>query len=273
MEQIFSAFQNYTMIVCVCALAAICAGVFAAQMVKAYGTAWKRTCSVGMMVFFIGATIYGGGKAAMELKDKTSTDDGIDLYSFKVSESNVVEVVSEEVSTTNYVGTFLTLAVADTSSAPKPIWFRDSTYNQWTNLTAIAEFNTTEPVLDADKSGNGTNVYVWVSSNWTNNFTHTYWYIGTNLPAVDVDVTDDDYIIIDEFCMTSKKVHIKFHLNSALEYPEGTEIYVERLTGDRGDYEVVDTFPAEANGTYVWNGFAVGKRTRWRLHISVTKSE
>ena len=273
MEQIATTFQNYTMYACICALMVLGVFAFAAFAHNTMKDAWKRSRSLFLSVSFVASIIYGGSKGPVELASRTSTDDGIDLYSFVIVESNEVEVVSEDVSVTNYVGTYATLMVSSSSAAPKPIWFRDSTYNTWTNLSSIATWNTPEPVLDNSQSGNGTNVYVWVSSDLTNNYSHTFWYIGTTLPAVDVDVTDDDYILLDEFCMTSKKVHIKFHLNPNLEYPEGTEIEVQRRTGDYGQYEVVDTFPAEANGTYVWNGFAVGKRTRWRLHIAVTVTD
>ena len=83
------------------------------------------------------------------------------------------------------------------------------------------------------------------------------------------DVDDTDYIVLDEFCMTSRKVRIKFHLKADFEYPEGTEIEIQRQVGNKR-FETIDVIPAVQNGVYEWMGFEVGQRTSWRLHIAIT---
>lgn len=222
--------------------------------------------SIPFTILLIGAIVCGGTK---NITSRTSTDENIDLLSAEIAISNRVETV-EGVVQTNFYSATLVLKVSSDSVEPKPIWFRESRFNTWTNITEIATFDSPSPVLDQDSSGNGTNVFKWVSYDWTNNWNHAQWYIGTDLPAVEVDIEDDNYIIIDEFCMTSKRVRIKFHLNQAFNYPEGTTIAIQRKIEDRR-FETVDEFIAIREGVYEWHGFEVGKRTEWRLHMAVTK--
>lgn len=227
-----------------------------------------RICrkSVPFAILLIVAIIYGATK---NITSKTSTDENIDLLFAGIEISNKVETV-EGVVTTNFYSATLVLKVSPDSSEPKPMWFRESRLNTWTNVTNIATFDSLAPVFDPDSSGNGTNVFKWVSYDWSNNWNHAQWYIGTDPPAVEVDIDDDNYIIIDEFCMTSKRVRIKFHLNPAFNYPEGTTIAIQRKVEYRR-FETVDEFIAIREGVYEWHGFEVGKRTEWRLHIAVTK--
>ena len=265
MKEAISLFQNIVMWACIIALAigGICWVMhsFFGQMIST----WKHTKSIAYLALIVICTYYGGSKS---ITNKTSTDENIDLYDIDMSVSNIVEVVGAETNTI-FVNRTLTIKVSEDSVVPQPIWFRENYYQTWTNVTQVATFETAQPVLDAEQSGNGTNVYVWVSTDWTNKYEHANWYIGTDLPAVHVDVDDTDFIVLDEFCMTSHKVRIKFHLKADFEYPEGTMIEIQRQVGNKR-FETIDEIPAEQNGVYEWLGFEVGQRTSWRLHIAIT---
>lgn len=265
MNELISSFQYVVAAACFAVLAVI--GIIALGRItgKSLAQYWSGMRGFVGILMLIGVVYYGGSK---NITNKTSTDENIDLYSIDLSVSNIVEVVEGETNTTFHSRTF-TIAVSEESAVPQPIWFRENQYQTWTNVTQVATFETEQPVLDAEKSGNGTNVYVWTSFDWTNSFNHAQWYIGTELPAVHVDVDDTDIIVLDEFNITSRKVRIKFHLNPEFTYPEGTVIEIQRKVGNKR-YETIDEIEATPNGVYEWFGFEVGNNTSWRLHIAVT---
>lgn len=261
MKEIIATFQNYVTIGCCAVLLfiAFCCTGNGLKTLFRNMTGWGAVCLVGFLVYI------GGTKS---ITNNVATDENIDLIEMDMSVSNTVDVV-DGVMQTNFYSRTLTIKVTSESQVPQPISFRDNYYQTWTNVTSVATFETQQPVLDAEQSGNGTNVYVWVSHDWTNNYSHSSWYIGTDLPAVHVDVDDTGYIIVDEFCITSKRVRIKFHLNPDFEYPEGSVIEIQRQVEDKR-FEVVDEMEAVRNGVFVWRGFEVGRRTTWRLHMAVT---
>lgn len=265
MNELISSFQSIVTVACIAALAIIGIIVLGRATGKYIAQYWREMRGFVGILMLIGVVFYGGSK---NITNKTSTDENIDLYSIDLSVSNIVEVVEGETNTTFHSRT-LTIAVSDESTIPQPIWFRENQYQPWTNVTQVATFTTEHPVLDAEKSGNGTNVYVWTSFDWTNSYSHSSWYIGTDLPAVHVDVDDTDIIVLDEFNITSHKVRIKFHLKADFTYPEGTVIEIQRKVGNKR-YETIDEIEATPNGVYEWFGFEVGNRTSWRLHIAVT---
>ena len=269
MKEILSLIQDWIMYVSVGLLLCILV-VALLKKIEPHLLEIGRTCrkNIPFSILLIISILYGGTKDN-NITSKTSTDENIDLLYAGIEISNRVETV-EGVVETNFYSATLVLKVSSGSADPKPIWFRESRLNTWTNVTDIATFESPAPVFDPGSSGNGTNVFKWVSYDWTNDWNHAQWYIGTDLPAVEVDIEDDKYIIIDEFCMTSKRVRIKFHLNPAFEYPEGTTIAIQRKVED-STFETVDEFIAIREGIYEWHGFEVGKRTEWRLHIAITK--
>ena len=267
MRDFYIAYQNFMLVGCISLLSIICLGSLAYHLGSTFRNMWRRTRSIAFILFVMGMILYGGSKNYIS-PSNTSTDENIDLYDISLTISNEVVEVSGVVQT-NFVNAIITFKVSSDSVVPFPFWFRESSYQEWTNVTALATFTTAQPVLDSASSGSGTNVYTWTSFDWTNNYDHANWYIGTDLPAVDVDV-EGDYIMLDEFCMTSKKVWIKFHIQEGLVIPEGTVIEIQRQT-EQGAFEVVDEMPAVMEGSYTWHGFAVGKRTNWRLHMAITK--
>ena len=262
MKEIIATFQNIVTVACIAVLLAILFCCVSSRLRTIFKNGWCSFVCLGFTIFMI----YVGG--SKNITSKTSTDEGIDLIEMDMSVSNVVEEV-EGVVQTNFHSRILTIKVTDESPIPFPMSFRENYYQPWTNVTSVATFDTPQPVLNSEQSGNGTNVYVWISRDWTNNFSHANWYIGTDLPAVHVDVDDTGYIVVDEFCITSKRVRIKFHLNPEFSYPEGTMIEVQRQI-DNKRFEVVEEIEAVREGVFVWRGFEVGKRTKWRLHMAIS---
>ena len=222
---------------------------------------------VGMMVY----------AAVKPYTNHTSSDDNIELYEF------AAEPIEEELidlGVTNIIGVTYIIAVSTSSSAPKPIWYRESNAENWTNYASAEGWTTPEPVLD--HSDGVTNFYKWVNNVITNEFDHRQWYIGTNLPDVIIDVDDDDVITINQWSMTSKNMKIVFTVADSFEYPEGTVIQVQRAVSTTdyrnkaqryGEYETIDSIPVATGGLYVWNGFEVGRSTRWRLRITIIEED
>ena len=274
MPSIIETIQTGIMYACIAFLGVMLASIALYKGNNIFLSFWRKTRSFPLVLLFVAGIIYGGSKSSVN-KNKTSTDESIDLIDIGLNVSNVVSEV-EGVVTTNFYSATLTITVTDESDPPYPLWIRDNNYQSWTNVNTLATWETANPVLDQSQSTTGTNVYVWVSYDWDESegkqWNYTQWYIGTDLPAVQVDVTDTDYIVLDEFNMTSKKVRIKFHLKSDFTYPEGSVIEVQRKTNN-GRWEVVDELEAVQNGVYTWNGFCVDKRTVWRLHMAVTVEE
>lgn len=270
MSNFIAAYQNFLMIACMSILLAMGLAYLTYKIAKGAKDVWKRTKSLGILALMAAGIIYGGSKSSISPAN-TSTDDEIDLLDIELVISNEVVEVAGNVET-NFANATIVISVSEESPVPQPMWFRESVYQTWTNIMELATWTTAQPVLDPDLSGNGTNVYKWTSLDWTNNYSHASWYIGTDLPPVEIDVTDKDYIVLDEFNMTSKKVWIKFHLADEFSYPEGTKIEIQRKT-ENGAWRVVDELEAVRSGSYSWQGFAVGKRTVWRLHIAITEME
>lgn len=238
------------------------------KLFSVFGKSSFRTLFALCMV--VGAIMYGGSKSA-NITDRTEADEGIELFDVSLFESNLVEVVEGE---TNYIfqSRTMTIKVSEDSAVPTPVWFRENWFQAWTNVNTLATFATETPVLDSEQSGDGTNVYVWVSYDWTNSYSHSSWYIGTNLPPIHVEIGENDYVVMDEVLMTSSKIRIKFHLRSDLELPEGSVIEVQRKV-DNMRYETIEEIPAVKSGVYERNGFEVGRTTTWRLYLSITKDE
>jgi hypothetical protein len=261
--QIQSVLQN----ICGIILAILGVALFLGTITKVWKATFRKHVVIGFLL--VVCTYYGGTKS---IYNKTSADEGINLLQITLDE--IKKVVEENgIVSTNVVGAQFTIYTTPDSAIPYPIWFRDSNYQKWTNVVDVATWTPTAmPVLNHELSGSGTNVYEWTSVDFTNNMKHAQWYIGTDLPWVQVDVTDKDYIFIEEVSITSKRVHIRFSLNPELDYPEGTIIEVQRKIGN-GKYEVVDTLEAIPEGIYQWNGFAVGVNSKWRLHIAITQEE
>ena len=264
---ILTQIQTIIQYTCGIGLALLGIGLFFLTTARVWTATFRKDFMVGFLV--VACTFYGGTKS---IYNKTSADEGINLLAISLDE--IKEVVEQDgVVSTNVVGAKFTICTTPDSAIPQPIWFRDSNYHKWTNVVDVATWSpASAPVLNQELSGNGTNIYEWTSIDFTNNMKHAQWYIGTDLPWVQVDVTDKDYIFLDEVSITSKRVHIKFRLNPELDYPEGTIIEVQRKI-ENGRYEVVDTLEAIPEGIYQWNGFAVGVNSTWRLHIAITQED
>ena len=267
-----SAIQNAVMWAALMGIGACLMVLFLESTKELVKDAFRRN-RIGLFMSILCVTVftyYGGTKS---IYNKTSADDNILLQEIDLSPIEEVVQISAEVFVTNIIGAKFTICVEPGSQAPQPIWFRNNNHETWTNVTDVAEWVPSEgPQYDPSLSGNGTNVYVWTTSNldFTNHMNHAQYYIGTTLPPVEVDVTDDEYIFLDEISITSKRVHFKFHLNDVLTYPEGTKIAIQRNV-ENTTWEDVDTIDAVPAGQYNWNGFSVGKNSKWRLHLSIVK--
>lgn len=249
-------------------------GCFAFAMKDKFSKVFVGGQGVLATAFLVAQIVYA---AVKPYTNQTRTDENIHLLSFS---AEPIEVINSDVGTTNIVGVIYTIVVDDTSSAPQPIWYRDSNSENWTNYALTNGWETAQPRLVLETASS--NVYQWVNNVITNNFAHQQWYIGTELPNVIIDVDDEDVLKIEEWSMTASNIKIRFTVSDSFTYPEGTVIQIQRGVNIRSyrmsskqysEYETVDTIPIAASGTYTWNGFEVGRSTRWRLHITIIKED
>ena len=256
--------QSIIQHICFISMAILSLILFVVAVTRTFSKVARTNLSV--LLIAVICVFYGGTKS---ITNRTSTDKNIDILSISL---DPIKEVQEGGTVTNIIGAKFTICTTPESVLPNPIWFRDSNYSKWTNVTAVATWDTPTPILDMELTGGASNVYTWTSNDFTNHMKHAQWYVGVDLPSVQVDITDKEYIILDEVSITSKRVRFKFHLNPELEYPEGTVIEIQRSIDNR-PYAVVDSLEAIPEGEYLWNGFSVGVDSKWRLHIAIVKED
>lgn len=248
-------------------------GLIAFAMRKKLGGFCKRPSGFMVTAFLASLVVYA---AVKDYTTHTSSDANIELYGF--SAEPIKQVIDSSI--TNIIGVTYLIQTSVASDAPQPIWWRQKSSDPWTNFGETNGWSTTAPVLY--KTDGGTNYYQWVNTQITNDFDHAQWYIGTELPNIIIDVDDEDILQITEWSQTAKNMRIKFTVADSFEYPEGTVIQIRRADNTNsytamserfGEYELVDTIPVVASGTYTWNGFSVGRSTKWSLRITIIEED
>lgn len=170
------------------------------------------------------------------------------------------------------------------SVAPTPIHFRPSSTNQWVSLmSATSGWDASVPY--ADGADGGTNRWTLVQSDYAA-YTNAVdklanmWYVGTNLPAIDVRV--GDLLVLTRVEATSSSFKLFWEFDPAVDLasrrvgrPDGTEFTYESAdieviisgVGQHGRVVVENVGP----GTDRWlqvDGFMVGSLRQVRCELT-----
>ena len=192
------------------------------------------------------AIIYGGSK--VDLRQRSSADDGVALVSVVAQNTNGVTRISE----------------VSTGAAAARMWYRNWTSNVWISAEAdgfALEYSDyiTEP-----------GVY---SNAWTraeDEFTPfaMYWF-GDNPPPVEVVAQGGVYI--DAWRGSGLGVEVDWRVDDAIEIKAGTRLVLEYGAGRAafGEAATAAIVPGSLEGTLTVEGWFVGFVTYWRLKLEV----
>lgn len=209
---------------------------------------WKRigwTQSAILIAAAVLGTIYGGSK--MEIKPRSSADDGITLQAVIAINTNGVTRIS----------------ATSTGASAQPMYYRDSISNNWTLATADGFLH--------EYSGTVNGIYSNAWSRAEEEFTPKamYWF-GDNPPPVEIIVADG--IFLDAWRGTGRGVEVDWHIADDVEIAEGSTVILEYATGNAAFETATEQQLSPGggrSGTMSAQGWFVGYGTRWRLKLEV----
>jgi hypothetical protein len=209
---------------------------------------WKRigwTQSSILIAAAVLGTIYGGSK--MEIKPRSSADEGITLQTVIAINTNGVTRIS----------------ATSTGASAQPMYYRDSTTNNWTLATADG--------FTHEYSGMVGGIYSNAWSRAEEEFTPKamYWF-GDNPPPVEIIATDG--IFLDAWRGTGRGVEVDWHIADDVEIADGSTVILEYAAGNAAFETAAEQQLSPGggrSGTMAVQGWFVGHATRWRLKLEV----
>ena len=209
---------------------------------------WKRigwTRSAILIAAAVLGTIYGGSK--VEIKPRSSADEGITLQAVIAINTNGVTRI----------------AATSTGASAQPMYYRDSTTNNWTLATADG--------FTHEYSGMVGGIYSNAWSRAEEEFTPKamYWF-GDNPPPVEIIATDG--IFLDAWRGTGRGVEVDWHIADDVEIADGSTVILEYAAGNAAFETAAEQQLSPGggrSGTMAVQGWFVGYATRWRLKLEV----
>lgn len=265
-------YQTFLMKACLGLLLAGGLALLAWRVLKTFRPLLRNWC---LALFVAGAVMYGGSKS---ITSRTTHDDDIPLASADhwagESVTNVPQSVREyyglTTNSTAYVFGFTnaTAMAGEGWLMDRGAFWRDSDHDQWSsvsspNLPGVS-------VFIASWAGAGGTNYAAVLYGSTNVAAKAMYHVGSDLPAVVVDV--EGGVTLDAFEMTSSRATVTYTVDAAALTGPGTVAFDRMDAG--GEWQTVRTVEAVAGRhSEVFYGFMVGKRTMWRVRLLVEVQE
>ena len=230
-------------------LLTVCGGIALVRgMTRRMVDVWKRigwTQGAILIAAAVLGTIYGGSK--MEIKPRSSADDGITLQAVIAINTNGVTRIS----------------ATSTGASAQPMYYRDSISNNWTLATADGFTH----VYSGAVGGLYSNAWSKAEEEFTPKA--MYWF-GDNPPPVEIVVADG--IFLDAWRGTGQGVEVDWHIADDVQIAEGSMVILEygKGTAAFGTAAEQQLSPEGGrSGTMRVQGWFVGFVTRWRLKLEV----
>ena len=235
----------YAGLVAVCVFAAAmfalaCAGVVVWPFVRRLLDRWRRIGAGDKAVAIVALAIaiaYGGTKPVQN----AGSDEGIALVSVAVEYNETNDMTAVEV---RFTGHNVTTAT--------PVSVRNDQTENWRELEKIGATVTTDLA---------TNLLAFAVAG--NVSTNTFWWIGTETPAVIIETTG---ITITHFAASSSSVQIAWTCDD----PNATEFTIQRRRKGAAQWETVGVTSSLA---FVYVGFTVGETWEWRVSSTYAEVE
>lgn len=221
-------------------LLAVCAALTLAPLIREQWAKLRKMKplekAVGLVAVAV-AIAYGGTKPVQN----AGADDGIALVGVAVEYDATNDVTAVEVSFTGHNVTTAT-----------PVSVRNDQTENWRELEKIGATVTTDLA---------TNVLAFAVAG--NVSTNTYWWVGTETPAV---IIESKGIEITHFAASSRAVEIMWTCDD----PNATEYVIQRRRKGAAQWETVGVTSSLA---FVYVGFTVGETWEWRVSSTYTEGE
>lgn len=265
-------YQTFLMKVCLGLLLAGGLWLLARWVLRGVGPVLRNWA---LALLAVGAVMYGGSKS---ITSRTTHDDDIPLASADhwagESITNVPQSVREyyglTTNSTAYVFGFTnsTALAGEGWLMDRGAFWRDSDHDQWSSVSSPNLPGTSVSITSWAGTG-GTN-YAAVLYGSTNVAVKAMYHVGSDLPAVVVDV--EGGVTLDAFEMTSRRATVTYTVDAAALTGPGTVAFDRMDAG--GEWQTVRTVEAVAGQhSEVFYGFMVGRRTMWRVRLLVEVSE
>ncbi len=221
-------------------LLAVCAALTLAPLIREQWAKLRKMKplekAVGLVAVAV-AIAYGGTKPVQN----AGADEGIALVSVAVEYDATNDVTAVKVSFTGHNVTTAT-----------PVSVRNDQTENWRELEKIGATVTTDLA---------TNLLAFAVAG--NVSTNTYWWVGTDTPAVIIETTG---ITITHFAASSSSVQIMWTCDD----PNATEYTIQRRRKGAAQWETVGVTSSFA---FVYVGFTVGETWEWRVSSTYAEVE
>ena len=212
----------------------------------------------GTMGAIIGSTIFwsmvvvGSYKSNLLTRSSANVDAGIELVAVTALNTNGLT----------------TITAVSRGNHAKPMWYRDSTSNDWTRATSDGfELAYSGYLPEAQVYSN-----VWTRAEEDYDVRVAYWF-GNDPPAVEVVTAGGIYL--DVWHATGRGVDVEWHIDDGVVVTEGSRVLLEYGFGPGSTWASVascDVSPGNnRSGTLSVRGWFVSFATRWRLKLEVPR--
>ena len=206
---------------------------------------------IALLVLAAVLTIYGGSK---NLKPRSSANE----------DAGIVLVAVTAVNTNGLT----TIVATSTGEHAKPMWYRDSTTNDWTAATSDGfELVYSEYVVEAGVFSN-----VWTRAE-TNYAPRAAYFFGNDPPAI--EVVSEGGLYMDAWHATGRGVDVAWRIDDGVVLTEGSRVILEYGFGPGNTWSSVASVEVlqggDRSGTLSVQGWFVGFATRWRLKLEVPR--